>query len=122
MKPAQFEKLFEFKMEHNFAPTVIAEGNHFHEKGKVMYKTMILSAAIVTALAIPSMAGSGGCDDQDMWTRTATQINGMPAGSEKDAALSDWKLATDSKAANDMIKCDSYIKSAVNHIGKASKD
>ena len=69
-----------------------------------MFKAMILGAAIVMAAAVPTMAGSGGCDDQDMWTKSETDINAMPAGPEKEAALADWKMATDFKAAKNILQ------------------
>ena len=86
-----------------------------------MFKTIILSAALASALAMPAWAGSGGCDDKDAWTKSEADINAMAAGPEKDAAMADWKMASQAKASNNMNECDSKMKSANDHMSKGNK-
>lgn len=83
-----------------------------------MIKSLMIASALCIALTAPAFAGSGGCDDPAAWKQTEADINAMPAGAEKDAAMAEWKMSGDFKAANNMNECDSHMKSARDHAGK----
>lgn len=73
------------------------------------------------SLSIPAFAGSHGCDDNDAWTATEAEINGMADGDEKDAALVEWKMSGEFKASSNMNECDSHMTMAREHMGKGKK-
>ena len=86
-----------------------------------MIKSLMLASALCITLSVPAFAGSGGCDDNEAWTATEAEINGLADGAEKDAAMAEWKMSSDFKASNNMNECDSHMKTARDHAGKGKK-
>ncbi len=83
-----------------------------------MIKSLMIASALCLALTAPAFAGSGGCDDNEAWSKMETEINAMPAGADKDAALAEWKMATDFKAGKNMNECDNHMNEAKGKMGK----
>ena len=86
-----------------------------------MIKSLMIASVLFVALSVPAFAGSGGCDDNDAWTATEAEINGLADGDEKDAALAEWKMSGEFKASSNMNECDNHMKMAREHMGKGKK-
>lgn len=83
-----------------------------------MIKTLLVASALCLALTAPAFAGSGGCDDEAAWSGMEAEITAMPAGADKDAAMAEWKMATEAKAGKNMNECDSRMNEAKGKMGK----
>ena len=83
-----------------------------------MIKSLIAASVLCLGLAAPALAGSGGCDDDEAWSKLEADVGAMPAGADKDAAMAEWKMAGEARTAKNMNECDNHMTETRNKSGK----